>query len=164
MAGFLLIAPTGSGKTWHCENDTFFKNHVTDGDPLADYPSKEVRKEEERKNGKFDWTAPDRQNIDKVLHYMRENRRCVCWYVGTTAIKDALEDDRLRLDEIAIVVPPEQQHRKQVDERQKKDHLWPDAIVHRTLCEDLIREHKITHFGSFSEAVEFLRSRITNTQ
>lgn len=152
MTGFLLIAPTGSGKSWVCENDSFFLHHGTDGDSLIDWP----------KNwSKVDWNVEDRKNLEVVLDRMRKTARCVLWYVGTTAIEDALNDRRLNAETIAIVLPPPEHHRRQVDNRGKRWHDWSCACKHRTLCENLVKKFDLPCFGSFQEAVEYVRTQLS---
>ncbi len=151
MPGFLLIAPTGSGKSWVCANDTFFVNHAIDGDPLIDWP---------RDWSNIDWTVQDRKHLNIVLSQMRKSRKCVCWYVGTSAIADALADGRLSANEVGIVLLPQQQHRSLVENRDKQRHDWTCAIKHLTLCENLIRTYQLAHFVSFQDSIEHVRSRL----
>lgn len=155
MSGYLLIAPTGSGKSWVCENDSFFLDHATDGDSLIDWGFNW---------NNVDWTVHDRKHFDIVLSYMRETRRCVCWYVGTTAIADALADGRLCAQEIGIVVLPANQHRQYVEMRNKRGHSWDRALEHRSLCESLIRRYELRHFVSFQEATERVQEILNVTQ
>jgi hypothetical protein len=150
MAGFLLIAPTGTGKSTARKDDPRFQSVSSDGDKLADYPW-----------GISDWSAQDRKNMDKVITHMREENKCVCWFVGTTAVADAIEDGRLSIDEIAIVLLPEKEHRKRVEFRNKSNHGWDTAEVHRDLCESLIERYKIRKFESLEEAFEFARCVIS---
>jgi hypothetical protein len=153
MTGFLLISPTGSGKSWVCKNDPYFIDHAVDGDSLIDW---------QFNWNDVDWRLQDRMHLDKVLQYMRKEGRCVCWYVGTTAIADALTDDRLHRIELGIVLLPEQSHRGQVERRNKRDHGWTRASEHRTLCEQLIHTYKIPQFESFQDAGEYIRLRTVN--
>lgn len=155
MLGFLLIAPTGSGKSWVCENDPFFSREGVDGDSLIQWP---------HNWNNVDWTVQDRKNIDVVLDRMRRTSCCVLWYVGTTAIADALIDERLTANQLAIVLPPQAIHRQQVDTRRKRGHDWNRACEHRALCENLIERFELPHFDSFQAAVEHVRTRINNKQ
>lgn len=154
MPGFLLLAPTGTGKSWVCTNDSFFINHATDGDLLIDWP---------RDWSNIDWKVQDRNHLDIVLDQMEISRKCVCWYVGTAAISDALADGRLSADGVGIVLLPQQQHRSFVECRNKHGHDWTCAIEHRTLCEQLIRTYQLAHFVSFQDSIEHVRSRLNVT-
>ncbi len=151
MPGFLLISPTGSGKSWACKNIAFYINHAADGDSLINWPSNW---------NNIDWTMQDRKNLEIVLSHMRETGKCVCWYVGTTAIADALAEDRLRTYEIAIVLPLKDKHRDQVDTRKKPGHDWKCALEHRKLCGSLIMRYDIRQFDSFQSAAEYLQSQL----
>ena len=154
MHGFLLLAPTASGKSWVCKNALFFGDFATDGDSLI--------------NWQFDWkttdwTVQDCKHLDIVLGQMRKTRKCVCWYVGTTAIEDALADGRLSVDEVGIVLLPLQQHRNYVEGRNKPGHDWNRAVEHRDRCENLIQNYHLAHFVSFQDAIEHVCSRLNIT-
>jgi hypothetical protein len=151
MPGTLLLSPTGSGKSWACKNIPLFRISAIDGDTLI--------------NWKFEWTtadwiAKDREHLDIVLSQMRNSRKCVCWYVGTNAVADALDERRLSHDEIVIVLLPEEEHRNWVNLRSKKGHNWQRALEHRELCERLIRNYQLPQYHSFAGAAEHIKARL----
>lgn len=154
MNGFLLIAPTGTGKTTVLKLIPDFATISTDGDSLIDW---------NRCQGVKDWTGPDREHLDTVLAHMRAMNRCVCWYVGTTAVADALNEKRLDIDEVAIVLIPEVEHRERVEVRNKGGHGWGRACEHRALCESLIANYGIRRFTSLEEAINHVRSKLSQT-
>jgi hypothetical protein len=100
MRGFLLLSPTGSGKSWACKNDPFFAEFAIDGDDIIKWPSPSDWH-------KTDWKVKDREHLDIVLDQMRHTGKCVCWYVGTIAIADALDQRRLSSEEVGVVLLPE---------------------------------------------------------
>ena len=153
MPGTLLISPTGSGKSWFCDNDPFYRDSAMDGDPLIDWHFDW---------GNADWVAKDRQHLDIVLGRMRSSGKCVCWYVGTTAIPDALRDGRLAPSEVLIVILPEDEHRKWVLDRGKRSHDWSRALEHRRHCESLVESFDLPCFDSFLAAAEHLKTRSTD--
>jgi len=153
MDGFLLLSPTGSGKSWVCIHDDFFANHAMDGDELI--------------NWNFDWTnvdwvAKDREHLDIVLAKIRDTGKCVCWFVGPTAVADALNHGHLCHDQVAVVLLPESEHRSLVDSRNKKGHGWEKAVDHRTRCEALVSRYGLHRFGSFTEAAAYLQTWLEN--
>lgn len=153
MSGFLLLSPTGSGKSWACDHNPFFKECAVDGDSLIVWPS--------NRHG-VDWKVKDREHLNTVLTHMRSAGKCVCWYVGTTAAADALNDGRLCRDQVGVVLLPEPEHRDHVRRRNKPGHDWARAIEHRTLCEALVRDYGLARFSSFEEAAEHVRARLVS--
>lgn len=151
MLAFLIISPTGSGKSWVCKNDPFFSQNGIDGDLLIDWKIMQCPG--------VDWKIFDRRNTDKIINYMRQQKKCILWYVGTSAVRDAINEKRLNVSEIAIVLIDEKAHRQQVEARQKRDHDWHRACEHRQLCEELIKDFSLPHFSSFSEASAWLANR-----
>lgn len=151
MSGFLLIAPTGSGKSTTRERNLAFASKSTDGDSLIDWS---------RCRGVRDWRVPDREHLNTVLDHMRATNRCVCWYVGTTAIADALDEGRLDPDDVAIVVLPEDDHRRRVEARRKPDHGWDRATEHRALCEGLIAQYALRKFTSLEASIDHITSKL----
>jgi len=152
MPGFLLLSPTGSGKSWACKNAPFFVEFAIDGDLLINWKFNWH---------KADWKAKDREHLDIVLDHMRKMEKCVCWNVGTTAIEDALKDGRLSTDEVGVLVLPEHEHRNFVQKRNKAwPHDWKGAIEDRNLCENLTRDYRLPHFSSFADATEHVRARL----
>jgi hypothetical protein len=151
MSGFLLLSPTGSGKSWACKNNPFFAAFAIDGDSLINWKFNW---------GETDWKVKDREHLDIVLDQMRSTGKCVCWYVGTTAIADALDEGRLLSDEVGVVLLSVLEHCNLVQKRNKKGHDWATAIEHRNLCENLIRSYKLPRFSSFPEASEHVRARV----
>ena len=144
MTGFLLVAPTGSGKSWVCENDSIFRQFATDGDRLIRWPTGDW--------SRVDWSRKDREHLDIVLTHMQTTRKCVCWFVGTTAISDAIAEGRLSRDEVGVLLLPEDLHRERVVGRGQKSHDWTVATDHRSLCLNLIRSHGLSQFSSFEDA------------
>ena len=149
MAGFLLIAPTGTGKTTACKADPNFAGITIDGDSLIDWP---------RCGPNTDWTIKDREHLDIVLDHMRASNKCVCWYVGTTAVADSLDDGRLAPDEVAVVLISEGEHRRRVEYRRQSSHGWSTACEHRALCEKLTADYGVSRFTSLEEAIRHARS------
>ena len=149
MPGYLLFAPTGTGKSSVRRKNSKFKTVSTDGDCLEDWDSC---------RGISDWTAPDREHLDDILSHMRSEEKCVCWYVGTTAISDAIDEGRLSVDELLIVLIPEDVHRQRVEERNKGGHGWSRAMEHRALCQKLIEKYQPRVFTSLTKAVNFVVS------
>jgi len=152
MNGFLLFAPTGTGKTTALGLVPDFATISTDGDSLIDWDDC---------RGVRDWTGPDRKHLDIVLAHMRDTNKCVCWYVGTTAVADALNEKRLNIGEMAIVLIPEAEHRRRVEGRNKGGHGWVRAREHRALCESLATDYGIRKFTSLEEAVDHVRSKLS---
>ncbi|MDB4276762.1 hypothetical protein N9886_00790 [bacterium] len=111
MPGYLLIAPTGTGKSSVRMRNPEFKAISTDGDSLVDWG---------KCKGVVNWTGPDRKHLDDILSHMRSEEKCVCWYVGITAIADAIDEGRLSVAEMVIVLIPEDIHRQRVEERKKE--------------------------------------------
>jgi hypothetical protein len=90
---------------------------------------------------------------------MRQKNKCILWYVGTSAVRDAITEQRISVSEIAIVLIDEKKHKQQVEARKKKDHDWDRACEHRQLCRKLIEDFSVPHFASFSEASAWLAIR-----
>jgi hypothetical protein len=154
MNGFLLIAPTGSGKSWVCKNHLFFKEFSVDGDRLIDWSRIDWNN--------TDWKSKDREHLEIVLDRMRESSTCVCWYVGTSALADALDEGRLSKDKLGIVLIPEDNHRRFVEQRNKGGHGWERAVEHRNLCNVLANTHGLPQFISFDHAVGYVRTALNH--
>ena len=151
MRGFLLIAPTGSGKSWACKNERFFIENAIDGDDLIDWDAA---------RNTTDWTVKDRQHLETVFTAMRNHQKCVCWYVGTTAVADAIDECRISRDDVGIVLIPPDQHQRYVNDRKKIDHDWKRAIENRQRCESLVEKYGLFRFDSFQDAVPYVRMRL----
>ena len=150
MPGLLLIAPTGSGKTTTLKTDSFFHEHALDGDNFANYSGKKSATDDAF------WKKRDRENLTAVVDKMRRTGKCVLWYVGTTAVSDAIADNRLDAAEVVVVLIPEAEHLDRVIKRDKPGHGPERALEHRALCESLIQQHGLRQFASFLEAKEWL--------
>ena len=150
MSGFLLVAPTGSGKSWACKNNHLLKQYAIDGDPLINWNLDWSR---------TDWTIQDRKHIDIVLKKAQSTGKCICWYVGTTAVADAINEGRICANRVIIVLLPEDEHRRYVEKRGKRNHGWSKALEHRKLCEQLIANYGVLQFSSFDDAAEHLKNQ-----
>lgn len=151
IKGFLLLAPTGSGKSATIERDPFYSKCGIDGDHLIDWgftwPS-------------ADWVSKDREHLTIILDRLRKESKCVCWFAGNNddpsrPIHDAIGENRLPRNRVAVVILDEREHKARFDERKSK-HLkkrnWDTALEHRLHLEHLIQEYKIECFASFETA------------